>query len=1131
MTASLKKRRAPLYYVVIGASAGGLEAVRDLLKHLPVDTGMAFIYIQHLSPHHTSTLASILARSTKMPVKEVVNRLPVEPNTLYVCTPDKEMDVFNGKIKLTPRHDEVLPYLPIDSFFISMAGTYKNKVAGVILSGNATDGTQGLKAIREAGGVTFAQDASAKYKSMPLSAIREDVVDHVLRPAEIAAELGNIARGGPGKQTARKKKEKRAETTNEDLKKIFVIVRTATGVDFSHYKISTIKRRLHHRMVQCGTETIKAYIKLLSGKKGEVDKLYRDLLINVTSFFRDSEIFRYLKSTLFPKMLQSKAAGEEFRIWVPACSTGEEAYSIAMLIVEAQDKLSVKIPVHIFATDISTEAIRDARAGEYSKIDMTAVSQKRIDRFFTKKEDRYRVNRQLREMCVFAPQNLLSDPPFSRIDFVSCRNLLIYFDPVAQKKAIATFHFALRPSGYLLLGKSETISTSLPFFTRTSPKHNIYRRNKVAGERSQAGPAPLFHQPVIRGGSEKKHAKKAAPAESVDIDSAIDASLLSRFMPACAVINRNMEIVQFRGSTSLFLSHPAGKASLNILKMARPEFAFELRSAINSVFKKREPLRKTGIEMKIGPAFRTVALEVSPLNVAGNDPLLLVVFTLQEAEPVPGVKDRNGKPVKDDRKVKTLTEKLNNARAEMHAMVELQETINEQLQSANEEIVSSNEEFQTLNEELETSKEEIEASNEELLSTNQELQMRNDLLTESYNYSESIIATIHEPMVVLNDEFRVKSASKSFYKTFLTTREETEGVSLFELGNKQWQIPQLKEMLEDVLSREVDFDNFEVTHTFPGIGEKVMLLNAHRIVQKKHREKLILLAIEDITERSRHHLREKERLVRDIDLHKADKEELEKAVRKRTRELEQKNRELESANKELTAFTYVSSHDLQEPLRKIRNFAGCLLAEEEHNLSETGKDYLARMSKTAMRMQTLIDDLLTYSRTRNSERNFERVSLDLLMKEVIKDVDENLKEKGATIKVGPLGRAKVIPFQFRQLMHNLVVNSLKFSKPRVKPQILVKSKIVADGKRANEKLAAKTKYLNISVIDNGIGFDLRYSERIFEVFQRLHSFEAYKGTGIGLAICKRIVENHHGVITATGKLNKGARFDIFLPLS
>lgn len=1097
-----------------------------LLKNLPSNTGMAYIYVQHLSPDHKSFLSAILAKVTKMKVQEIDDMELMQPNNIYVIPSTKGIKVTNGHIKLVPRSKNT-PVVSIDILFTSLAETHKENVVGIVLSGSASDGTKGLGAIKKAGGITIAQDESAQVKSMPRSAIAAGVVDFVLSPKEIARKLIRLGKSGLLKRGPKQKlRSGTIDNTNPDLKHIYSLLHKETGVDFSHYKPASIKRRLQHRIHQIETDSVKDYVKILEGDKTEINNLYKDILIHVTTFFRDAESFKYLKNTLLPRLLKEKLPDQPLRIWIPACSTGEEAYSIAMILAELQETKSNRNRVQIFATDLSDHATRLARLGEYSKRDVSALSKERVKRFFVKTGDRYHITKELRETCVFAPHNILSDPPFFKIDFISCRNLLIYFDTAAQKKALGIMNFALNEGGYLMLGKSETIGAASQLFTQVNHKLKIYSRKKNTGSRK----LPELSPRVLRKSYDVK--TKSQTPDSIELESAIDGILLSRFMPACAIINKDMEILQFRGLTSLYLSHPSGKASLNILKMMRPEFSFELRNAINKAFKTKQVVKKTGIEIKIDNISRIMSLEVCPLKIEWDEPLLLIIFTFQEQveKYIETRADQKNSSSHKDRKIKKLIEELSHARTEMHSVIELQETAYEELQAANEEIVSTNEEFQTLNEELETSKEEIEASNEELVSTNQELQMRNDLLAESYEYSEAIIATIHEPMLVLNKNLMVKSASKSFYTKFNTTKETTEGVSLFKLGNGQLDIPKLRDLLNEINTENRDFTNLEVTHTFRDLGKRVLLLNAHHIAQKNHREQLILLAIEDVTERVLKATQEKEILHKELHSHILDKGELEKAVRKRTKQLEIQNKELESANKDLTAFTYVSSHDLQEPLRKIQNFVTCIVLEEEKNLSKTGKDYFLRMQKTAKRMQNLIEDLLAYSKTNSKEHKFENTNLNDIVNDVLIDFEEIVKEKKATITVAKIGTAKIIPFQFRQLVHNIISNSLKFAKKNVPPQIHIKCKTIKAGHSTNKNLNSRKNYLNLIFIDNGIGFDPQYQDRIFEVFQRLHSFNEYAGTGIGLAICKRIVDNHNGIITATGKLGKGVRFDVYLPV-
>lgn len=1137
---STGKKSKPFPIVAIGASLGGLKAISVFLKYLPANTGMAYIYVQHLDPDHKSILTSILSKLTKMKVQEVENMEFMEPDNLYIIPSNKEIEVTDGHIQLQSRRKSS-GGITVDVLFSSLALTHKENVVGIILSGNGSDGTEGLKAIKDAGGITMAQDDSAQASSMPQSAIKLGLVDHVLSPKGIANELARYSKSGFAKSVV-VHDEGGIPDNDPDLKIIFRILHTEVNVDFSRYKMNTLKRRIRHRMLQKGVRSTKEYTRLLLDKKNnEVELLYRDLLINVTSFFREPETFRYLKTTFLPRLLKRKTPSETMRIWIPACSTGEEAYSIAMLIMELQENKSRRMAVQIFATDLSDHAIRDARIGEYSLNEVSGISKSRLKRFFTKAGDTYRVNKEIREMCVFATHNILRDPPFFRIDFISCCNLLIYFDVTAQKKALATMHFALNNKGYLMLGKSETTGASSHLFIQANSKFKIYSCKKNPRQNKIPELTPRLSGTTIPKKNSRLNLKKIPSANSSGLDNAIDSTLLSSYMPACAIINKDMEILQFRGTTGLFLKHPSGKASLNILKMTRPEFASELRNAIQHVLKTKQPIRKEGIEMNadvIENSFQLMSLDVSLLKVEWEEPLLLVVFSLQQKVEKYIENDKGGKnnATQKDARIKKLMLELHNANLEMNSVIESQEKAYEELQVANEEIVSTNEEFQTLNEELETSKEEIEATNEELISTNQELKLQNDLLAESYEYSQTIIATIHEPMMILDKELHIKFANKSFYKKFEVTRETIEGMFLFDMGNKQWKIPRLERLLDNLLQKNIAFENFEVNHSFPGIGKKVMLLNANRIIQKTHGEKLILLAIEDITERAERQKKENDDLKVNIRLHEESRLMLEKAVKHRTRELEQKNLELEKTNSELTAFTYVSSHDLQEPLRKIQNFADYILENDKKNLSNEGAECFQRMQDTAKRMQSLIEDLLSYSRTKNPNRSFEKADFGTMINEIKSDLEIPIKRKGAKIIATKLPVIKVLPSQFRQLMTNLIGNSLKFSRADVKPVITIKCEVATGHKlkKGNVCLTATSlisnmKYCHIIYKDNGIGFDPQYKERIFEVFQRLHGYDQFQGTGIGLAICRRIVENHKGVILAEGKINEGARFDIYIP--
>ncbi len=1110
-----KTKKAHFPIVAIGASAGGLEAVTQLLQNLPANTGMAFVYIQHLSPDYKNMLAVLLSKSTLMKVEEAQNGIKMKPNWFYIIPPNKEMTVSDGHIKLSPRKKGELN-LPIDAFFTSLAEKHKDQTVGIILSGSASDGTRGLKAIRNAGGYTFAQDDTAKFDSMPKSAIAEGIVDFILPPKKIALKLATLNKDG----FARKDQwtEDDIDNSNPDLRNILLQLYKRTGIDFSHYKMNTIKRRILRRMPLNKAKTLKSYEALLKKNEEELDLLHKDLLINVTDFFRDTEASQFIKISILPRLLRSKTNGEALRIWVPACSTGEEAYSLAMTILEIQDSKSSKVPVQIFATDLSETAINKARNGEYPERDLQSVSPKRLQRFFSKYKNSYRIAKSLRDICVFAQHNILIDPPFSHIDLISCCNLLIYLDANAQKKVMSTFHYALNDNGYLVLGKSETIGGATQLFAPINKKFKIYSRKKNGSIR--AIPEVTRNRQGVNFEPRRvsAQAKNTIPGTIAHIDQAIDSFLLAHYMPASVVINEDMEILQFRGTTTPFLRHASGKASFNILKMANPDFAFELRHAIYTAIKTKKTFRKNHIELKTSTGVRALDLEVSPMKIEGEDPLLIVLFhehALAELHAGTTTKGKAGKTVvvgnrTKDQQIIRLEEELSNLWAAMHALSDDQESVIEELQSANEEVGSNNEELRTLNEELETSKEEIESTNEELSSTNAELLAANEQMAELNTYSQAVLATIHNPMLVLDKALHIKSANQQFLKKFQLSETATLGTVLFNLNNKQWDIPQLHEMFDTIFSKNKSVQNFNLTFRFKNGGEKTLLLNANRIVQKNNNEQLILLAIEDITDEANLRASEKQ-LLNDL-----------KVV----------NQLLEGKNKELNSFTYIASHDLQEPLRKIHIFVTELVKMEQHHLSASAKDYFQRIQNAAKRMQKLIEDLLAYSKTSVEERKFEKTNLNTLLEEVKKELLDKIEDKKAKIESNDLGRPEVIPFQFHQLLHNLVSNALKFAKPNVTPVIKIKSAVIKSNKLPKSKYdtAASAHYYHLSVSDNGIGFSHEYKDRIFEVFQRLHSVDEYMGTGIGLSICKKIVENHHGLITASGRLNRGSRFDIYIPV-
>jgi two-component system CheB/CheR fusion protein len=829
----------------IGAAAGGPEAMTQLLTHLPSNTGIAYIYVQHEDNAGDTDLAALLARETSMPVTTLTEEISIEPDRLYVVPPGQQWVLDAGWLQQLPQSGAE-GAMPVNMLLLSLAENCQEASIGILLSGAGTDGTIGMKAIKTSGGLTFVQDDSARFQGMSKSAAAEGAADMVFSPREMAAELKKIGRQKDAYFSVIRELSGQAIADNdEDLRGILHLLHRSIGVDFSQYKMNTIKRRIIRRMMLYNLETLKDYAQYIRQHANEVYLLYQDLLINVTQFFRDPDVSEYLGKTLLPRIIKGKSTSEPIRVWVPACSTGQEAYSLAMLIVEALGEKSANTPIQIFATDLSETAITRARLGVYTREEVADIPPRRLQRFFIKMDGSYRIVKSIRDLCVFANHNIVKDPPFSRLDIISCCNLLIYLDNLLQKKLMGTFHYSLNNQGFLILGKSETIGTAGYLFAQVDKKLKIYARKKEATHKAmfemsyRLPPEYPASTPAL---SQKIPAQKIKPAE-IDLEKAVDDLLLKKYTPASVVVNYDLDILQFRGSTGLFLQPAPGKASLNLMKMAHPGLGFELRNIVHKAKKTGQPARKTGLEISFEGKVHRISIEAMPVKAGPEEDYFMVVF-----EEMPAVQTDGDPGLAKDRRVKQLEAELSALREDMRSIVESQEAANEELQSANEEIVSSNEELQSINEELETSKEEIESSNEELITINQELQIRNDQLAEVQEYSEAVFSTIREGLLILDRDLRVKSANTAFFQTFRMKEQEVEGRFLFELGSGQWNMPTLRELLDDTAHTNTQFQNLELTAYFAGIGEKVLLMNGRCVDQKAHGQQLVLLAIEDITE-------------------------------------------------------------------------------------------------------------------------------------------------------------------------------------------------------------------------------------------------------------------------------------------
>jgi two-component system, chemotaxis family, CheB/CheR fusion protein len=757
-TAPVSSRTGAMAFPIvgIGASAGGLDAFKQLLQGLPADSGLAFVMIQHLGTSHPSMLTKILARETQMPMVEADRTQRIEPNHVYIITPGMDLSLSNGQLVATKRAQAAL-HQPIDTFFESLAQAQGHQSIGVILSGSASDGTLGLAAIKAAGGITFAQDASATFDGMPSSAIASGCVDFVLPPEAIAREIARIARHP---YVAPLAEDEDRVPPEFNFAPVLEVLRRHTGVDFTHYKRTTLYRRITRRMVLHKLASIAEYVQFLKDRSAEVDALYQDVLINVTGFFRDPETFDLLKSEVFPELLAARKGQEAVRFWIVGCATGEEAYSLAIAFFEYLETGSRHVPLQVFATDLNPTCIDKARAGFYGKSIAQHISPERLRRCFVEADGGYRIRKTIRDMCVFARHNVLTEPPFSRIDLIACRNVLIYLGRELQQRAVRTLHYALRPGGFLVLGGSETIGSERDLFDLEHVRQKIYRRKPYPTAQLPVPPPPASGHPGRR--EREGFRPLPAPAMTTDAQKEAERILLARYAPPGVLVNADFDILQFRGSTGRYLAPAPGRASLNALKMLREGLLLAVRAALQKAKRDGVAVRQENLQVKSDGGYREVTVEVHPVRGApGTEVLFLVLFEDPRAA-AKQEKDRRRKPAKQARRSpaeqgsERLKQELEAGREYLESVIEQQEVTNEELQAANEEAQSSNEELQSVNEELETSKEEIQATNEELNTVNEELRRHNVDLTQAHDDLVNLLGSVQMGIVMLDADLRIR---------------------------------------------------------------------------------------------------------------------------------------------------------------------------------------------------------------------------------------------------------------------------------------------------------------------------------------------------------------------------------------
>jgi two-component system CheB/CheR fusion protein len=1073
--------KAPLV-VGVGASAGGLEAVTKVLGILPADAGLAVVVVQHLDPGHRSALAELLARTTRMVVQEATDGQPVEAGHVYIMPSNTALTLHAGRLRIRPRSGAKGPHLPVDEFFRSLAADQGSAAVGVILSGTANDGAAGTLAIRAAGGTTFAQDeATASYPGMPHAAIASGAVDYVLAPPAIGRKLLDLAKPG-GRRKPKPKptaQPSQKESEEEQYAAILELLLSATGVDFRHYKVNSIRRRIQRRMILTGERDLGAYLELLRSTPAELRALHEGMLVPVTEFFRNPKAFQALKAKAFPKILAAAPKGHPVRIWVAGCSTGEEAYSIAIAYLEASDGVKQRPPLQLFATDLSEAAIAKARGGAYPKKLLAGVSPERLRRFFVESEDgkAYRISKEVRQMCVFSRHDVTRDPPFAKLDLISCRNLLIYLGNDLQDRVIPVFHYALNPGGFLLLGSSE----SLPRFTGAFEAVDTANRLFVRGIAAPPKTWPRRpHQVPMEPLRPDAHPGAAAPAP--DAKRTMEQALLATSAQAAILVDEQLDILMLHGELDPYLEVHAGAPGFNVMRMARDGLGVEVGRAVAKARKTGRAAHVAGLALRHEGKVREVSLQVTPVAAEGA-PCYLVVFQAPRATPA-----RRGRGAAADRpqEVARLRRELDSTKRMMQANIDQLESVNEELRAASEELQSSNEELQSTNEELQTAQEELQSTNEELTTLNEELGNSNaELLTLSDDL-ENVFSSAKVSVLLLGGDLRIRRMTPTV-RDILNILPADIGrpltdIALFIGG------PGLPPAIAGVLERREPV----LLETQDREGRWYEIAIRPYWKQGKTVDGVVL-TFTDVDDRKR---------------------SLEAAQRAQA-ELQANARKLAASNAQLEEFASVASHDLREPLRMVASYLQLLGEDAGGRLGPEAAAYLGKALQGTARMQELIHDLLAYAKLSQGLPSQAAVPLEKVLAEALQNLRVVLKKNGAKVTHDPLPSVAGIPSQLTELFQNLVANGVKFH-GKEPPRIHVGA--VREG--AEWRFAVR---------DNGIGIKDRDQPRLFRLFQRLHTRAEYPGTGLGLAISKKIVETHGGRIWVESRPGKGSTFLFTLP--
>lgn len=1044
------------FVVGIGASAGGLGALRNFFTYLPKDFGEVIVLIPHLSPDYESHMKGLLEKYTVLPITEVVRPTKIQKGHVYLLTPNKMLALEGDTLVPQPRRENSTGNNVIDYFFYSLAHACQDKAIAIILSGTGSDGSTGAAAINSFGGTVLVQKPDeAQFDGMPMAAIMNKMATHVLPSDRLGQKLYTLV-------SEDSKKDSFLETVlqNPDVVDLIIAqIKSVTTSDYSGYKKSTIVRRISRRLAELGKNDLSDYLEFIKNNPDEAQWLSEDLLIGVTSFFRDPMVWEHLEEQTIPKLIQKAKNGDTLRMWCIGCSTGQEAYSLAMTtkyLIKKSDKV---LGLKIFASDLSKNRIDVASKGLYANAFKKEVPKKYHKYFQEIDGNRSRIIREVREALVFNHHNSLSGPHISKMHLVMCRNMLIYLEEHMQRKMLEVFRFALNVGGYLVLGLSEGLLDHSAFF----PEEN--RRLKVFKNLSKTP----FYLATNLSGHKKPHVKPKKnnqplkTVETVNYDflpNFLNDTLINELDVAAIYINKHGQILKASGGFRKFLELPAAGFSNNIFDLIPLSFQATLREAISAALKEDEKVKIENINLPGMPKDEAVNILISPYQsdfLPSNSELLLV-FLPQRAKPEKTVKIEHKEGTERDSLVIRLQNELKKAHDELAVLKNEVDVSGEELQTTNEELMVTNEELQSANEELQSVNEELHAVNDELSHKLNDLTAANDDIDNLLN------GTLIDVLLV-DKKIQVRRFTPNIKKHF-SISEHFSGIPL---------------------------SNFP--HNFKGAGND-LYGQCKRVIAtgKSHQKELQNNTGKWFLQRITPFINSEKKvdgaIVTYVDI------------------TELKN--LYQSNKELERFAYVASHDLQEPLRNIMGFIGLFKKEYDHCFDENAHTYLDFIDGAADRMGTLIKDVLTYSRI--GVRDVDQpVDLAETLENVLHDLQRNIDEKKAVVKVGEMPVVNGHPIEFYSLFLNLIGNGLKFGSADKKPKIVVGSKKIA-------------RFYQFSVADNGVGISEEHMGKVFDIFKRFHDTADYKGTGIGLAHCKKIVELHGGSIWVESKVGKGSTF-------